>query len=190
MSSDEETFTCEACGKTFPKGWSDAEADAEAQELFPGIDAGDPAEAGTVCDDCFQRIMARARAEAPELIGPGWRGEVTSDPIGDALRADAEAARAEIRAAGIICPSCGVNMADLPDGHRLAVIPGLKDGFAECRDGQRADITTFEPLQMAANVSVWDEFRRREAETFKAIVGEGPGNFTGLLGALQGDEPR
>ena len=70
-----ETFTCESCGRTFPKGWSDEEAAAEAEELFPGINPGDPAEAGTVCDDCFQRIMARARAEAPELIGPGWRGE-------------------------------------------------------------------------------------------------------------------
>ena len=27
-----------------------------------------------VCDDSYERIMARARAEAPELIGPGWRG--------------------------------------------------------------------------------------------------------------------
>jgi len=74
MSS--ETFTCESCGRTLPKGWSDEEAAAEAQELFPGIDPDDPAEAGTVCDDCFHRIMARARVEAPELIGPGWRGEV------------------------------------------------------------------------------------------------------------------
>ena len=80
MSS--ETFTCEACGKTFPKGWSDEEAAAEAEELFPGIDPGDPAEAGTVCDDCYQQIMARARAEAPELIGEGWRGQAP-EPIPD-----------------------------------------------------------------------------------------------------------
>jgi len=70
-----ETFTCESCGRTFPKGWSDEEAAAEAEELFPGINPDDPAEAGTVCDDCFHRIMARARAGAPELIGPGWRGQ-------------------------------------------------------------------------------------------------------------------
>jgi DNA-directed RNA polymerase subunit RPC12/RpoP len=184
-----ETFTCENCGKTFPKGWTDEEAAAEAEELFPGLDASDPAEAGVVCDECYERIMARVRAEAPELIGPGWRGEAASDPIGDALRADAEAASAEIRAAGIICPSCDVNMADLPDGHRLAVIPGLKDGFAECRDGRRADITAFESLQMAANVSLWDAFRRREAEAFRAIVGEGPADFTGLLSVLQGEDP-
>ena len=182
------TYTCASCGETFESGWSDEEAAAEAQENFPGIDVSDPAEAGVVCDDCYEHIMARARAEAPELIGPGWRGEAASDdPIGDALRADAEAARAEIRAAGIVCPSCDVNLADLPDGHRLAVVPGLKDGFAECRDGQRADITTFEPLEMAANISLWDEFRRRETEAFKAIVGEGPVNFTGLLGVIQGE---
>jgi hypothetical protein len=44
---------------------------------------------------------------------------MTADPVGDALRADAEAARAEIRAAGIYCPSCGISMADLPGDHML-----------------------------------------------------------------------
>lgn len=84
MSSDEETasvvgetFTCESCGKTFPKGWSDEEAAAEAEEFFPGINVSDPAEAGLVCDGCFEHIMARAHAEAPEMIGPGWRGAAT-----------------------------------------------------------------------------------------------------------------
>lgn len=71
MSSD--TFTCDNCGKTFESDWSDEDAAAEAQENFPGIDVTDPDEAGLVCDDCYQEIMARARAEAPELIGPGWR---------------------------------------------------------------------------------------------------------------------
>ena len=185
-----ETFTCANCGETHEKSWSDEEAAAEAQENFPGINV-DSAEAGVVCDACYEHIMARARAEAPELIGPGWRGEAqaaSGDPIGDALRADADAARAEIRAAGIICPSCGVNMADLPGSHRLAIVPGLVDGFAECREGQRADITAFKPLEMAANVSLWDEFRRREDEVFRAVVGDRPANFTGLLGILQGED--
>ena len=44
---------------------------------------------------------------------------MSADPIGDALHSDAEAARAEIREAGIVCPSCGVNMADLPYEHSL-----------------------------------------------------------------------
>ena len=67
-----DTFTCDNCGDVFDKVWSDEEAAAEAEELFPGIDVG--TEAGIVCDDCYQHIMARAQAEAPELIGPGWRG--------------------------------------------------------------------------------------------------------------------
>jgi hypothetical protein len=67
------TFTCASCGDTFDKGWSDEEAAAEAQENFPGIDIGNPDEASVVCDDCYRHIMGRARVEAPELIGPGWR---------------------------------------------------------------------------------------------------------------------
>ena len=67
------TFTCDNCGKTFDSDWSDEEAAAEAQENFPGIDISDRDEAGVVCDDCYQHIMGRVRAEAPELIGPGWR---------------------------------------------------------------------------------------------------------------------
>jgi hypothetical protein len=73
MSETAGTFTCDNCGGTFGKVRPDEEAEAEAQELFPGIDTSDPEEAGIVCDDCFNHIMGRARAEAPELIGPGWR---------------------------------------------------------------------------------------------------------------------
>ena len=109
MSETAETFTCARCGETHDKGWSDAEAAAEAEGNFPGIDVTDPDEAGVVCDDCYEYLMGRARAEAPDLIGPGWRGapEASADPIGDAIHADAEAAREEIRACGLICPSCG-----------------------------------------------------------------------------------
>jgi len=67
-----ETFTCESCGGTFGKGWSDDEAAAEAQEWFPGIDVSDD-EAAIVCTGCYEHIMGRVRAEAPELIGEGWR---------------------------------------------------------------------------------------------------------------------
>jgi hypothetical protein len=74
MPAVTETFTCDSCHETFDKGWSDAEAAAEAEELFPGINPADPAEAGMVCDGCFRHIMGRAHAEAPELIGEGWRG--------------------------------------------------------------------------------------------------------------------
>ena len=67
------TFTCDNCGETHEKGWSDEEAAAEAQENFPGIDIASRDEAGVVCDACYGYIMGRAQAEAPEAIGPGWR---------------------------------------------------------------------------------------------------------------------
>ena len=80
--TDTDTFTCDNCGDVFDKVWSDEEAAAEAEELFPGIDVTDPAETGIVCDDCYQHIMARVRAEAPELTGEGWRGGAP-EPIPD-----------------------------------------------------------------------------------------------------------
>lgn len=73
MAGMADTFTCARCGETFDKTWSDEEAAAEAEEFFPGIDVSDPAEAGVVCTPCFEYLMGRARAEAPEMIGPGWR---------------------------------------------------------------------------------------------------------------------
>ena len=71
-----ETFTCESCGETKEKGWSDAEAAAEAEELFPGIDVSDPAEAGMVCDDCYQHIMGRVHAGLLPI--PDFAGFVAS----------------------------------------------------------------------------------------------------------------
>jgi len=84
-----DTFTCANCGDTHEKGWSDEEAAAEAQENFPGIDTTDPVEAPVVCDDCYNRIMGRARAEAPELIGPGWQ-EATREGVRHVLDEAAE----------------------------------------------------------------------------------------------------
>ena len=118
-----------------------------------------------------------------------------SDPIGDALRADAEAARAEIRTAGLICPSCGVNMADLPDGHALT-ISTEEPWTAKCAGGTLASLTASTPMsddefskwQAAANIALWDDFRRREEEAFKRIVGEGSAHFTGLLDTLESGE--
>jgi len=121
------------------------------------------------------------------------------DLVAAALRADAEAARAEIRAAGIACPSCGVNLADLPDGHALAVTgddlhPGPGPWTAECGDGQPVTITLSVPVTeqetdawvTMGNVLMWDDYRRRVAEASKGVVGEGPANFTGLLDVLGG----
>ena len=115
----------------------------------------------------------------------------TADPIGDALRADAEAARAEIRAEGITCPSCGVNMADLPGGHML-IVSREEPYTAECKAGEPASLAlspvnddAFAKWQAAANVALWDDFRKREAEAFERITGTGPANFTGLLDVLE-----
>ena len=117
------------------------------------------------------------------------------DSISAAIRADAEAARAEIRAEGIACPSCRVNLIDLPDGHALALYADADDGWnAECRDGTPAplslsmgDDAAFGKWQAMATIRVWDEFRCREAESFRAIIGDGPGNFTGLADILNAD---
>lgn len=126
---------------------------------------------------------------------------MTDDPIGDAVRADAEAARAEVRAEGIVCPSCGVNMTDLPDGHALA-ITGVPGGpfAAECAAGTPVRLDGVSPVdaagfalwQAAANVQVWDEMSRRwDDYARKNIIGERPADappheFTGLLDALGG----
>jgi hypothetical protein len=50
----QETFTCDGCGGTFAKGWTDAEADAEAQTVWGGVPQG--AERGILCDDCWDKL--------------------------------------------------------------------------------------------------------------------------------------
>lgn len=49
MSAD--TFTCEACGGTFPKAWSDAEALAESREILGEIP---PDQVAVICDECYK----------------------------------------------------------------------------------------------------------------------------------------
>lgn len=102
------------------------------------------------------------------------------DPIAVALHADAEAARAEIRAANIDCPSCGTNMADLPDGHLLVIYADDETGWsAECRDGAVVTLAAAVPMsdgefrqwQDAGNVSLLDNFRWREAQAFDRMTG-------------------
>lgn len=57
-----DTFTCAHCGGTFPKAWTDEEAQAEADnqwadELGAGMDMA------VICDDCYQRFMGWAKNE-------------------------------------------------------------------------------------------------------------------------------
>lgn len=46
-----ETYTCAHCGWTGEKGWSDEEAEAEAQQNFGG--PLDPDDRAIICDDCY-----------------------------------------------------------------------------------------------------------------------------------------
>jgi DNA-directed RNA polymerase subunit RPC12/RpoP len=52
-----ETYTCECCGKSFEKGWSDKEARRESEKNFPGLEDED---AAVVCDDCYKKIMDKS----------------------------------------------------------------------------------------------------------------------------------
>jgi len=85
---------------------------------------------------------------------------MSRDPIGDALHAEAEEARAEIRAAEIICPSCGVNAADLPDGHKLEIGPP-EAVTAQCDGGRLVTVAEDGPDIFAAviQVQLFDEYR-------------------------------
>lgn len=49
-----EKFTCDCCGESHEKGWSDEEKDKEAVEN--GFDPKSPDNA-TVCDTCYTDIM-------------------------------------------------------------------------------------------------------------------------------------
>ena len=117
---------------------------------------------------------------------------MSDDPIADALHAEAEEARAEMRAAGLVCPSCGVNMADLPHDHRLVLDAGGIDWeravkrppSALCGSGELVSLdgASFETWQAAANVSLYDDFRARFDEVVSSeIIGTGPARFTGFL---------
>jgi nitrate/TMAO reductase-like tetraheme cytochrome c subunit len=49
-----DTFTCDACHRTFPKDISDEEAMAEATAIFGEIP---PEERAVVCDDCWKALQ-------------------------------------------------------------------------------------------------------------------------------------
>ena len=55
-----DSYMCELCHETFEKGWTDEEANAEAQELFSIPQASEqPKDMAIVCDDCFCKLMGR-----------------------------------------------------------------------------------------------------------------------------------
>jgi hypothetical protein len=47
-------FTCDHCGKEYPKAWTDEEAMAEALGMWTEEELANKA---TVCDDCYRAIM-------------------------------------------------------------------------------------------------------------------------------------
>lgn len=48
-----DTFTCEVCGETYEKGWTDEEAIAEQLEVFGTTSEDD----GVACEDCYAAVM-------------------------------------------------------------------------------------------------------------------------------------
>ncbi len=50
----EDTFTCDMCHQTFPKGWSDDEAAAELATVFGTTREKTPC--AVVCDDCWNKL--------------------------------------------------------------------------------------------------------------------------------------
>ena len=118
---------------------------------------------------------------------------MSDDPIGEALRAEAEQAREEIRAAGLVCPSCRKNAADIYGSHRYenvgeAGIPlavKTMSGTLKCVDGEPVDAASliYDQWVAVANISLMDEVWRGTDEAFTAQF-TGPGPLTGFLDAL------
>jgi hypothetical protein len=92
--------------------------------------------------------------------------------ISRAVHAETEAARAEIRAAGIVCPSCCVNAADLPEGHMLEL--GTDGGDAKCADGSPVsfDSAPFAVFEAAFSVNMFDQMRAAESQLWALVPGD------------------
>jgi hypothetical protein len=58
----DNTYTCEACGSVFEKGWTDDEAAAERT-----ANGWDGTDCGLTCDPCYKLLMARRTASAQAL---------------------------------------------------------------------------------------------------------------------------
>jgi hypothetical protein len=65
MGGTGEPYECAVCHGTFTKSRSDEEALAEMESTWRPDGDG---ELATVCDDCFQRVMAWAESDAPGTL--------------------------------------------------------------------------------------------------------------------------
>jgi hypothetical protein len=65
-------FTCASCGGVYEKVWSDAEAQAEYRANMPEVPRDEPTD--LVCNDCYERFMARLNAHPEERFGAGRGG--------------------------------------------------------------------------------------------------------------------
>jgi hypothetical protein len=89
--NDDGTCTCALCGGTFPKGWTDAEAEAEYQEKF-GMAAPVGADRAILCDPCnelaekaYEQWVAEGCPPLPEDGPLPQEGDVLHMPIGDPI---------------------------------------------------------------------------------------------------------
>ena len=73
--SESESFTCEACGGTFTKTRSDAEAEREARDIF-GVDSR-RGKMAVVCDVCLDKLIVSWGALCP------YRDECVSTGCGN-----------------------------------------------------------------------------------------------------------
>lgn len=62
--TDDNTFTCAVCGGTFPKAWTDEEAEEEA--VRAGFGDVPAEERALVCDVCYPIVMALNGHEASD----------------------------------------------------------------------------------------------------------------------------
>jgi hypothetical protein len=62
-SMTDKEFTCAACHQTFKQGWTDADAESEAEQVFGVTGASRRSDMAVMCDDCYAEFM-RWLAEA------------------------------------------------------------------------------------------------------------------------------
>ena len=50
-----EIYKCEACRKTYKKGWSDKDANKEAKDIWGVENASESNDMAIICDGCFNK---------------------------------------------------------------------------------------------------------------------------------------